>query len=75
LAENVTDGCTGLHFTPGDTEDLSAKVNWAWNHPEEMALMGRAARREYETNYSAEKNYRILLGIYEKAISWKRDRR
>lgn len=75
LAENVTDGYTGLHFTPGDTEDLSAKVNWAWNHPEEMALMGRAARREYETNYSAEKNYRILLGIYEKAISWKRDRR
>lgn len=75
LAENVTDGYTGLHFTPGDTEDLSAKVNWAWNHPEEMALMGKAARREYETNYSAEKNYRILLGIYEKAISWKRDRR
>lgn len=74
LAENVTDGYTGLHFTPGDTDDLSAKVNWAWNHPEEMALMGRAARREYETNYSSEKNYRILLGIYEKAISGKRDR-
>lgn len=74
LAENVTDGYTGLHFTPGDTDDLSAKVNWAWNHPEEMALMGRAARREYETNYSSEKNYRILLGIYEKAISGKKVR-
>ena len=74
LAENVTDGYTGLHFTPGDTDDLSAKVNWAWNHPEEMALMGKAARREYETNYSSEKNYRILLGIYEKAISEKKVR-
>ncbi len=74
LAENVRDGYTGLHFTPGDTDDLSAKVNWAWNHPEEMALMGRAARREYETNYSSEKNYRILLGIYEKAISEKKVR-
>jgi len=73
-AENVSDGYTGLHFIPGDTEDLSAKVNWAWNHPEEMALMGRAARREYETNYSSEKNYKILLGIYEKAISEKKVR-
>ena len=74
LAENVSDGYTGLHFIPGDSEDLSAKVIWAWSHPEEMALMGRAARREYETNYSSEKNYRILIGIYEKAISEKNGR-
>ena len=69
LAENVTDGYTGLHFTPGDAEDLSAKINWAWNNPEKMAHMGRAARKEYETHYTAEKNYRMLLDIYERAIS------
>jgi glycosyltransferase involved in cell wall biosynthesis len=74
LAENVTDGHTGLHFTPGNAEDLSAKVNWAWSHPEEMSRMGRTARREYETNYSSEKNYRMLLGIYQKAINAKKSR-
>ncbi|NMB58235.1 MAG: glycosyltransferase family 4 protein, partial [Chloroflexi bacterium] len=45
MAEIVEDGKTGLLFTPGDAEDLAAKVEWAWNHPAEMAEMGKAARR------------------------------
>jgi glycosyltransferase involved in cell wall biosynthesis len=71
LAENVTDGHTGLHFTPGDAEDLSSKIKWAWNNPENMACMGRAARKVYEANYTSEKNYRMLLDIYERALSKK----
>jgi glycosyltransferase involved in cell wall biosynthesis len=66
--EIVADGRTGLHFTPGDPEDLAAKVEWAWAHPEEMAAMGRAARREYEAKYTAERNYQTLIQIYERAI-------
>ena len=69
LAENVTDRNTGLHFTPGDAEDLSAKISWAWNNPDEMVRMGRTARKEFETRYTAEKNYKMLLDIYERAIS------
>jgi glycosyltransferase involved in cell wall biosynthesis len=69
MAEIVDDGRTGLHFTPGDAEDLAAKVEWAWNHPEEMEVMGRNARAEYEAKYTAERNYRILLRIYETAIA------
>ncbi len=34
-----------------------AKCNWAWEHPHEMAEMGRNARREYEAKYTAERNY------------------
>ncbi|MEQ9619035.1 MAG: glycosyltransferase family 4 protein [Deltaproteobacteria bacterium] len=71
LAENVKDGHTGLHFTPGDAEDLSAKVNWAWSNPDKMTQMGRTARKEYETRYTAEKNYKMLLDIYERALSKK----
>jgi len=66
--EIVADGRTGLHFTPCDPEDLAAKVEWAWAHPEEMAAMGRAARREYEAKYTAERNYQTLIQIYERAI-------
>lgn len=68
MAEIVEDGKTGLLFTPGDAEDLAAKVEWAWNHPVEMAEMGKSARREYEEKYTAERNYQMLMEIYQKAI-------
>ena len=37
----VMEGKTGLHFTPADPGDLATKVRWAWEHPAEMAAMGR----------------------------------
>jgi hypothetical protein len=33
-----------------------------------MAAMGRAARREYEAKYTAERNHQTLIQIYERAI-------
>jgi glycosyltransferase involved in cell wall biosynthesis len=69
LAEIVQQDLTGLHFNPGDSLDLAAKVEWAWNHPLELWQMGRAARAKYETDYTAEKNYSLLMEIYEQALS------
>lgn len=69
MIELVEDGRTGLHFTPGDPADLAAKVEWAWTHPQEMEEMGRAARREYETKYTAEQNYQALMRVYETAMA------
>ena len=66
--EIVEDGRTGLHFTPGDPQDLAAKVEWAWTHPDAVEEMGCAARREYEAKYTAERNYHALISIYEMAI-------
>ena len=66
MQEIVEDGRTGLHFTPGDADDLAAKVEWAWTHPDEMQAMGRAARAEYEAKYTAERNYQMLMQIYER---------
>jgi glycosyltransferase involved in cell wall biosynthesis len=68
MAEIVKDHQTGLHFTPGDPQDLAAKVEWAWTHPEEMRAMGQAARAEYEGKYTAERNYQQLMSIYGRAI-------
>ena len=68
IEEIVADGRTGLHFSPGDADDLAQKVEWAWNHPEEMAAMGRTARAEYEAKYTAERNYEMLMQIYRRAI-------
>lgn len=68
LTEVVEDGLTGLHFNPGDPLDLARKVAWAWSHPAELARMGRAARRKYEQEYTAEKNYSRLMQIYQQAL-------
>lgn len=69
LADMVQDGITGLLFNPGDAADLAAKMEWAASHPQQMARMGRAARAEYEMHYTPERNYEMLIDIYEDAIS------
>ena len=69
MSEIVEDHVTGLHFNPGDPQDLAKKVEWAWNHPLELAWMGRMARLKYETDYNADKNYSLLMDIYEEAIA------
>ncbi len=71
----VEHGRTGLHFRPGDPEDLVEKVNWMVAHPKRVLEMRREARREYEEKYTAEGNYEMLMRIYEEAIEHRRRRR
>jgi glycosyltransferase involved in cell wall biosynthesis len=68
MAEIISDGKTGLWFAPGDASDLLQKVKWAYEHPAEMRRMGVNARKEYEQKYTAEKNYQMLMGIYQEAM-------
>jgi glycosyltransferase involved in cell wall biosynthesis len=67
IAEIVLERETGLQFEPENEADLSAKIEWAWSHLEEMRRMGRNARLEYEAKYTAEQNYRALMTVYEHA--------
>jgi glycosyltransferase involved in cell wall biosynthesis len=69
MQEIVDEGRTGLYFKAGNPEDLAEKVEWAWNHPERMREMGEEARREYESKYTAERNYLLLMDIYQHAIA------
>jgi glycosyltransferase involved in cell wall biosynthesis len=73
MAELIENGRTGLHFIPGDPDDLTAKVKWALNQPSAAETMGKEARREYEANYTAEANYDQLIGIYQQTIKAKRN--
>jgi len=68
MASLVDHGRTGLHFKPGDPEDLAGKVEWLISHPTELTAMRKEARAEYEAKYTAERNYQILMKIYERAI-------
>ncbi|MBZ5597249.1 MAG: glycosyltransferase family 4 protein [Acidobacteriia bacterium] len=69
MREIVENKRTGLHFTAGDAVDLARKVLWSWSNPEQMLEMGKAARREYEAKYTAEKNYPLLMTIYQRAVA------
>ena len=68
MKEIVADQCTGLHFTPGDAEDLATKAEWACSHRSRLDDMRRSARHEYESRYTAQKNYGQLMGIYDQTV-------
>jgi glycosyltransferase involved in cell wall biosynthesis len=68
LEEIVEDQYTGLHFSPGNADDLAGKVEWAWANRSHVCAMGRAARQEYENHYTPERNYRQLMQIYEQTM-------
>lgn len=68
VAELVEHGRTGLRFQPGDVLDLAAKAGRLLDGKEERDRMRLAARAEFEARYTAEENYRKLIGIYESAV-------
>lgn len=62
-------GRTGLLFEPKDTTDLAAAVDAIMHLDDNKILsMQKEARGEYEEKYSAERNYEMLMGIYQKAL-------
>lgn len=74
-AEIVDDGRTGRHVPPGDAGAFAAAAEWAFAHPAELAAMSDAARREYETRYTADRAYERLMAIYEQAAARAAERR
>ena len=69
MAEIIEDGRTGLLFEAGNVEDLANKVRWLFEHPEKAETMGRNARAEYEAKYTPERNYQMLMEIYQMAMA------
>jgi glycosyltransferase involved in cell wall biosynthesis len=69
MAEIVDDGRTGLHFRPGDSVDLAAKVRRLLADPRRLVGMRQAARQEFRQNFTADSNHKILMAIYERALN------
>jgi len=72
MAEVVKDGETGIHFEAGNSHDLTQKILWAKEHPNEMLEMGRKAKKVFEEKYSSEVNIHQLISIYKDVISEKK---
>jgi glycosyltransferase involved in cell wall biosynthesis len=67
MQELVEDGVTGLHFQPGNSQDLTAKIQWMTENVIQRKQMGQAALARYRANFTPDQNYRILMGIYDAA--------
>ncbi len=59
---------TGVKFEPGNAMDLVNKVNSLLSDKAGLIEMRRHARAMFDNNYTAEKNYTQLMGIYQSAI-------
>ena len=68
MEEIVKDGITGLHFEAGNAKDLAEKAQWLIKNPTRARDMGQNARNEYLAKYTPEKNYTMLMDIYQQAI-------
>jgi glycosyltransferase involved in cell wall biosynthesis len=73
MREMIEDGRTGLLFSPVEPAALADRVDWTFSHPLEAAELGRAARSEYETRYTATANLDQLIDIYRQAIARRRE--
>jgi glycosyltransferase involved in cell wall biosynthesis len=72
VRELIESGRTGLLFSAGDPKDLAAKAEWLFDHRDELQTMSVGARRAYEMNYTADRNYEQLMKIYDSAITTSR---
>ena len=63
----VDDGRTGLLFKPSDGADLAAKVQQVMSDPALRQRMRVEGRREYEEKYTGQRNYEMLMAVYQSA--------
>lgn len=75
LAELVDEGRTGLLFEPGNAGDLAVQVRRLLADPASLARMRREGRRVFQQKYTADRNYRLLMDLYERAAARKGRRR
>ena len=68
LQEIVVHGKTGFLVESGNTDALARAIAFAEDHPDEMKVMGRAARQAYLSRYTPNINYQLLMSIYHEAV-------
>ncbi|SLM49618.1 Glycosyl transferase group 1 [Nitrospira japonica] len=68
LEEIVEEGVTGTRFEAGNAADLAAKVQALWHDHSHRATLRQGARHAYESKFSAERNFEMLIAVYEAAM-------
>ncbi|MEM6550591.1 MAG: glycosyltransferase family 4 protein [Planctomycetota bacterium] len=72
LPELVDHGRTGLLYEPHDAAGLAAHAAGLFADPTRARRLGEAARRRYAEAFTPERNYQMLIELYERAIRVRR---
>ena len=64
-AEAIENKVNGYKIKPGDVNGFKQKIEELWRSPKECEELGMYARRDYESKYMPEDNYKQLMYIYE----------
>lgn len=71
-ADLVNDGADGLHYQSGEISDLSEKVEIIASDPELRERLSKGSRKDYERHYTPDRNYSLLMKIYEETSEVRR---
>ena len=59
---------SGLHFEPGNSVQLATAVRRLWADEELRLRLGSGARAQFESQYTSERNYEMMMAIFENAL-------
>lgn len=65
LPELVINGQNGLLFEPGHPEQLAARMQELFDHPEKAVEMGKRGRETVVINNDPESHYRQIMKVYQ----------
>jgi glycosyltransferase involved in cell wall biosynthesis len=68
IPEIIEDGKTGLLFEPGNTEELSQKLNYLLGNPEGISEMSRQSRKKIMDLCDKDTCYRKMYSIFDNII-------
>ena len=68
VKEIVTDRFNGLHFEPGNAQDLVARIIALRDEAGLAERLSLNARSTYLRFYTPSKNYDLLIGLYDRVI-------
>lgn len=67
MIELIEAGKTGAHFNPGDPDDLADTISRVFAAGL-LPAMRRGVREQFTSAYTADVNYKLLMGVYEGAL-------
>lgn len=68
LPSIIQHGLNGVVSEPSNPTSLAAVVREAWQSPHLLEHLGRGARQAFESRYTEDANYSMLMDIYSAAI-------
>ncbi|MDJ0617434.1 MAG: glycosyltransferase family 4 protein [Calothrix sp. MO_192.B10] len=68
--QQLINGGKGVLFEAGNLESCMTSMNWAINHPQELALMAQKAKRYVELNYSWDQITSENLKLYNSLLNY-----